>query len=83
MLKDFSLNAVVAGFVAVLVGFTSSVVIVFQAAAALGATPEQQPEYIVQLRGYVGAVLALQPGEAVRAALISGQGRLIDCTDRL
>ncbi len=41
MLKDVSLSAVVAGFVAVLVGFTSSVVIVFQAAAALGATPGQ------------------------------------------
>ena len=30
-----------AGFVAVLVGFTSSVAIVFQAATAFGATPEQ------------------------------------------
>ncbi|MFT3818843.1 MAG: benzoate/H(+) symporter BenE family transporter [Rubrivivax sp.] len=38
--RDLSLPAVVAGFVAVLVGYTSSVVIVFQAAAALGATPE-------------------------------------------
>ena len=41
MLRDFSLSAVVAGFVAVLVGYTSSVVIVFQAAAALSATPAQ------------------------------------------
>jgi benzoate membrane transport protein len=40
------LSAVVAGFVAVLVGFTSSVVIVFQAAAALGATPEQKASWI-------------------------------------
>lgn len=39
--RDASLSATVAGFVAVLVGFTSSVVIVFQAAAALGATPAQ------------------------------------------
>jgi benzoate membrane transport protein len=39
--SDFSLSAVTAGFVAVLVGFTSSVAIVFQAATALGATPEQ------------------------------------------
>lgn len=38
-LRDLSLPAVVAGFVAVLVGYTSSVVIIFQAAAALGATP--------------------------------------------
>jgi len=39
-------SAVVAGFVAVLVGFTSSVAIVFQAAAALGATPAQAASWI-------------------------------------
>jgi benzoate membrane transport protein len=39
-LKDLSLPAFTAGFVAVLVGFTSSVAIVFQAALAFGATPE-------------------------------------------
>ena len=38
---DISLSAVTAGFVAVLVGFTSSVAIVFQAATALGATTAQ------------------------------------------
>ena len=38
--KDLSLSAFTAGFVAVLVGFTSSVAIVFQAAQAFGATPE-------------------------------------------
>jgi len=38
--KDVSLSAFTAGFVAVLVGFTSSVAIVFQAAQALHATPE-------------------------------------------
>lgn len=37
--KDISLSAATAGFVAVLVGFTSSVAIVFQAALAFGATP--------------------------------------------
>ncbi|WP_428421416.1 benzoate/H(+) symporter BenE family transporter [Methylibium sp.] len=37
-LNDFSLSAATAGFVAVLVGFTSSVAIVFQAAQAFGAT---------------------------------------------
>jgi len=41
ILRDLSLSAFTAGFVAVLVGFTSSVAIVFQAATALGATPEQ------------------------------------------
>jgi benzoate membrane transport protein len=39
--SDFSLSAFTAGFVAVLVGFTSSVAVVFQAATALGATPVQ------------------------------------------
>ena len=38
--KDISLSAFTAGFVAVLVGFTSSVAIVFQAAQAFQATPE-------------------------------------------
>ena len=37
--KDFSLSAVIAGFVTVLVGFTSAAVIVFQAAQGLGASP--------------------------------------------
>ena len=40
-LRDVSLSAASAGFVAVLVGFTSSVAIVFQAAVSLGATPAQ------------------------------------------
>jgi len=40
-LRDLSLSAATAGFVAVLVGFTSSVAIVFSAATALGATPAQ------------------------------------------
>lgn len=39
--RDLSLSAFTAGFVAVLVGFTSSVAIVFQAALAFGATSEQ------------------------------------------
>lgn len=38
---DTSPSALAAGFIAVLVGFTSSVAIVFQAATALGATPAQ------------------------------------------
>ena len=44
--KDLSLSAVVAGFVAVLVGFTSSVAIVFQAAQSFGATPAQITSWI-------------------------------------
>jgi len=46
MLKDLSLSAVVAGFIAVMVGFTSSVAIVFQAAQALGATTAQTTSWM-------------------------------------
>ena len=44
--KDLSPAAVAAGFVAVLVGFTSSVALVFQAAQAFHATPEQITSWI-------------------------------------
>jgi benzoate membrane transport protein len=43
---SISLSALVAGCVAVLVGFTSSVVLVVQAAAAFGATPAQTASWI-------------------------------------
>lgn len=45
-LNDLSLSAVVAGFVAVLVGYTSSVAIVFQAAQALGASAAQTASWM-------------------------------------
>jgi len=45
--KDFP--ALVAGFVAVLVGFTSSVALVFQAAQALQATPAQTASWMLAL----------------------------------
>lgn len=41
ILKDFSISTVVAGFVTVLVGFTSSGVLIFQAAQSLGASPAE------------------------------------------
>ena len=44
--KDLHLSAVTAGFVAVLVGFTSSVAVVFQAAQALHATPAQTTSWM-------------------------------------
>ena len=44
--KDLSLPAVVAGFVAVLVGFTSSVALVFAAAQAVGADAGQTASWI-------------------------------------
>jgi ATP-dependent helicase/nuclease subunit A len=43
----------------------------------LGGTPEREPAYIEQMRSYVAAVQNLQPGEPVKAALISGTGRFI------
>ncbi|MCH8857573.1 MAG: PD-(D/E)XK nuclease family protein, partial [Proteobacteria bacterium] len=43
----------------------------------LGLKPEAVPAYREQLRGYVAAVQSLQPGEPVRAALISGSGRVV------
>jgi benzoate membrane transport protein len=53
--NDLSVSALVAGFVAVLVGFTSSVVIVFAAAQALGATPAQTTSWIWALGLGMGA----------------------------
>ena len=47
--RDFSVSTLVAGFVAVLVGFTSSVAVVFSAAQALGATPEQRVSWMCAL----------------------------------
>ncbi|MEY8879173.1 MAG: benzoate/H(+) symporter BenE family transporter [Leptothrix sp. (in: b-proteobacteria)] len=47
--RDLSLPAVVAGFVAVLVGYTSSVVIVFEAARSLGADAAQITSWMVAL----------------------------------
>lgn len=47
--KDLSLSAVVAGFVAVLVGFASSVAIVLQAAAAAGATQDIMASWLLAL----------------------------------
>ncbi|RYF36061.1 MAG: hypothetical protein EOO21_02825, partial [Comamonadaceae bacterium] len=44
--RDWSVSAVTAGFVAVLVGFTSSVAIVFQAARAFGAGPEEIASWV-------------------------------------
>jgi benzoate membrane transport protein len=60
MLKDLSLSAIVAGFVAVLVGFTSSVAIVFAAAQAVGASQAQTASWIWALGlGMGGTSLAL------------------------
>lgn len=57
--KDASLAAVAAGFVTVLVGFTSSAAIVFQAASAFGATPAQIGSWILALGIGMGATCIL------------------------
>ena len=49
LLKDLSLSAVVAGFVAVLVGFASSVAIVLQAATAAGASQDIMASWLLAL----------------------------------
>lgn len=48
-LKDLSLSAIVAGFIAVLIGFASSVAIVFQAAKAAGADSHVIVSWIMAL----------------------------------
>ncbi len=57
--RDLSLPAATAGFVAVLVGFTSSVAIVFQAAQAFGATPEQLTSWMWALGLSMGLCTAV------------------------
>ena len=86
--KDLSLSAFTAGFVAVLVGFTSSVAIVFQAARAFGATPEVVSSWMWALGLGMGLASALPslwlrkpvmiawstPGAAVLAVAGAGYG---------
>jgi benzoate membrane transport protein len=87
-LRDLSLSAASAGFVAVLVGFTSSVAIVFQAATSLGATPEQTSSWMWALGLGMGLCCLLPswwlrqpvmvawstPGAAVLATAAAGGG---------
>ncbi|MBV8633304.1 MAG: benzoate/H(+) symporter BenE family transporter, partial [Burkholderiaceae bacterium] len=56
---DYSFSALVAGFVTVLVGFTSSAVIVFKAAENLGATPEEIGSWMCALGIGMGATCIL------------------------
>jgi len=57
--RDLSLSAATAGFVAVLVGFTSSVALVFQAAQSLSATPEQLTSWMWALGLGMGLCTAI------------------------
>ena len=86
--KDLSLSAFTAGFVAVLVGFTSSVAIVFQAAQSFGATPAMISSWMWALGLGMGLASALPslwlrkpvmiawstPGAAVLAVAGAGYG---------
>ena len=86
MRSYFSLSNMVAGFIAVMVGFTSSVVIVFQAATAAGATPAEISSWLFGLGLSIGLPcigLSLYyrmpilmgwstPGAALLAASLSG-----------
>ena len=54
LLDDVSLSAAIAGFVTVLVGFTSAAAIVFQAAQALGATSDEIGSWIWALGVGIG-----------------------------
>lgn len=55
LLRDASLSAVVAGLVTVLVGITSSAVVVFEAARALGASPAEIGSWMFALGLAIGA----------------------------
>ncbi|MEI6802216.1 MAG: benzoate/H(+) symporter BenE family transporter, partial [Burkholderiales bacterium] len=57
--RDLSPSAFTAGFVAVLVGFTSSVAIVFQAALAFGASTEQITSWMWALGWGMGLCTAV------------------------
>lgn len=88
LLRDFSFSALVAGFVTVLVGFTSSAVIVFKAAETLGATPDEIGSWMCALGVGMGVTCILPslryrvpvvtawstPGAAMIAAGSAGAG---------
>ncbi len=57
--KDFSLSALSAGFVAALVGVTSSVALAFQAAQSFGATPAQISSWTWALGWGIGLCCAV------------------------
>ena len=48
-LQDSSLSALSAGFVATLVGFTSTIALIFHAARSLGASPDQITSWVLAL----------------------------------
>jgi benzoate membrane transport protein len=82
-IRDLSLSAVVAGFVAVLVGFTSSVAIVFAAAQALDANAAQTASWIWALglgMGLTSLGLSLRYRQPVLTAWSTPGAALIAAT---
>jgi ATP-dependent helicase/nuclease subunit A len=47
----------------------------------LHGTPAELPAYREQLQRYVAAVQALQPGDTVRGAFITGRGEVVEVSD--
>lgn len=86
LIKDSSLASVSAGFVAMLVGFTSTIALIFHAARSLGANPDQVSSWVWALGLGMGlSTIGLSlwtrapilitwstPGAAVIAAAASG-----------
>jgi len=84
--REVSVSAVVAGFVAVLVGYTSSVAIVFQAAQALGATAAQTASWMWALGLAMGIsciVLSLRYRQPVLTAWCTPGAALVAATHGL
>ncbi len=55
MRNSFSIANITAGFIAVIIGFTSSAVLVFQAASTAGATPAEVSSWLFALGFSIGA----------------------------
>ncbi len=55
MFKYFSFANMTAGFIAVIVGFTSSAVLIFEAATSLGATPQEISSWLFALGSSLAA----------------------------
>ncbi|HYR24970.1 MAG TPA: benzoate/H(+) symporter BenE family transporter [Aquabacterium sp.] len=86
VVRDSNLSAVSSGFVATLVGFTSTIALIFHAARSLGANPDQVTSWVLALGLGMGlATLGLSlwtripilitwstPGAAVIASAASG-----------
>lgn len=71
MLKYFSFSNITAGFIAVMVGFTSSAVLVFQAATTAGATPAEISSWLFAL-GMSMAVTCISLSLYYRVPILTG-----------